>query len=759
MIKGQEYESVISNLNITTPSASGIASKIKSPSALSTGIPEIEIPFFSLATHSKGVSINLGLSYHPNNTFMESKASDVGLGWSVLGSNNLIYREININNGNPTNNYHFNFLGRNGSFQFFKNSLGNLTLSKITENRYKITVIETGPDLYKFKIIDENGISYYFESLDISYYNPNISTNSKQNYTGGYYLTKIEDFNGNELVAFEYHEDSYTVPKSSGSILTIPVKSLKISKIISRDFGSVHFSYTFNSSDRSSYHDPFKLDAVELRNTADKRIEKYVLQSQNSFVGYPYGFISSGPNYGCNYYINQTKRRLEKVLKYGTGTSYETTEIKYSFSGNNFDITDYWTEYPLLSHDKCFTEEFKNPKYLGVALLQSIKYPNGTEVRYTFEPNQYYVDKSFPDYQFYAPPYEIKDRDAQYFEDIAFIPFDYHNTNGLSQFGLFSLPVNPDESDGYSYLFINYHVDEYYTDSPFQPENGNYVVNISFNNGINGQDGYKKYPPGSNSFVISGTGGRGSITIKRIRYKNLPLKNFSTGSGVRIKKIEYLENNTVKEALTRRYNYEMFDGSNATSGFLNDIENEQSVVYKNVKETVGQNKGYSKYYYRTLFDKAEPIQNTNDSLVFVGSEMKYVNLLSNGLFEKKEIFDDHDMLIQKDTVLSTMRSLGSNYIAAGFYYGQPIEAMRNGIIQNQKTISTIYTSSGSYTQISETTRDINDYNIIHQKNLGSDGNITETLITYPWSKRTTDPKLWNANITTVPLSVETKRNG
>lgn len=760
MIKGQEYESTIPSLNITTPSAAGIANNIKSPSTLQTGIPDIEIPFYSLATHSKAVSINLGLSYHPNNTLMESKASDVGLGWSLIGSNNLIYKELNNGTGAPTINYHFNFLGKNGSFQLYKaGTNGDFLLTKITENRYKISVTETGPDLYKFKIIDENGISYYFETLDNSYY-PDSIQGKYISFTGAYYLTRIEDTMGNELVAYEYQQDAYTVQAFLGPFTA---RSLKVSKITCKDFGSIHFNYTFDSNLRKSYQDPFQLSSIELKNTAGKQIEKYVLEHGLGYYVYHLGLITGPVQYPCNIYERQYKRVLTKILRYGSDNTFEATEIKFPFGGNNFENINYWTAYPEVDPlRKCFPAEYENPKYLGIGLLQSIKYPNGTEVKYTFEPNQYYVDKSSSDYAYaMLPPYEVRDRDAQYFEDIAIIPFDYHNTDGSGVIGLFNLSNNPDEADGYSYLFIYETISELYTDSPFQPSDGNYVLNFNYNSGVNGQEGYKKFPPGKNSFTISGTGGRGSIMIKRIRYKSKPPKNYSTGKGVRIKKIEYLENGTVNDALTRTYNYQMFDGSNDTSGFLNNIENVQTVVYKNVKETVGQNLGYSKYYYRTLFDKVEaPQNNSQDSLVFIGNELRYANILSNGLLEKKEIYNSNNHLIQKDTIISNMSSLDGSYInVEGYYYGLPVQAVRNGIIHNQKTISTIYTSSGNYVNTSEINRNVADYNIVYQKNTSADGTVTESNITYPWSKLSTDPKLWNANITTVPLSIEAKRNG
>ncbi|QQV03070.1 MULTISPECIES: hypothetical protein [Chryseobacterium] len=753
VLYGQAYESTIPGLNITAPTASGIASKIKSPSAISTGIPDIGIPFFTLPTHNKNVSINIGLSYHPNNTFMGSKASDVGLGWNVAGASNVIYREINPANGVPTDKYHFNFLGKTGSFQF-----RDMELSKITENIYRISATEIGTNLYSFKIIDEHGISYYFDILDNSYYFQEGNGGINKPFTGCYYLSRIENLQGDTLITFEYQQDNYTVPRfiNTPTYMPIAVKSLKPSIITSVDFGSIHFDYTFNPNNRKSYQDPFQLNFIELKNKAGKKIEKFVIQSSETSIDYPIGLITEGPYAGCLTKDEQPKRLLFKILKYGTGSTFETTEIKYPmfYPGNNFDFLDYWTEYPNTDPSrKCFREEYKNPKYLGIGLLQSIKYPNGSEVKYTFEPNQYYVDKSNPDYAVSMPVYEVKDREAQYYEDVLFYPFDVPSGTTI---GNFTLPHNPDLADGYSYLLFHLAVGELYTNDPFQTANGNYFINGALTGGIDGENGHKKYPPGQNTFSITGTGGKGTVIIKRVRYKSLPAENYITGNGVRIKKIEYLKNNVVEESLTKNFEYKRFDGTNKTSGYLNNIENVETVVYKNVKETTGVNQGYIKYYYRTLFDKTETPINSQDSLIITGNEMRYANILLNGLLEKKEIYDKNDLLIQKDTIISAMRSLNSSHVTVADYYGLTINVIRNGIVQNQKIFSTNYSQSGNYTNISETIRDINNFNIIYEKITGADGTVTESNITYPFGRSN---RLWNANIRTIPVIVETKRNG
>ncbi|WP_144283502.1 hypothetical protein [Chryseobacterium echinoideorum] len=738
-----QNESQLPSLNITAPTASGIASKIKSPSAISTGIPDIGIPFFTLPTHNKNVSINIGLSYHPNNTFMGSKASDVGLGWNLAGASNVIYREIN-SGGTPSYNYHFNFLGKSGTFQFSKHpQYGILDLKKVTENRYKITVNEIATNIYNFKIVDENGISYHFETLDSSYYPSGYDVFSS--FTACYYLTKIIDTNGEELVLFNYQEDSYTIPAYLGGPNTLIVKSLKVNNILSKDFGNIAFSYNFNSNDRKSYQDPFKLNSIILKNTAGKTTERYVFETIDIGQEYHLGYIANGNPGPCAIYERQGKRMLTKLYKYGSGSTYETTQFTYPDYFDNLSFGNNWTEYPSLDPiNKCFKEEHKNPKFLGQALLKSIKYPNGTEVKYTFEPNQYYVDKNFAGYLF---PYEISDRDAQYFEEIGDFGFNFNNGNTSISF---NLPYNPDEPDGYSYLFEHLAVGTLYTDGPFQPSDGNYFINGAISNSTQDMWGYKKYPPGNNTIVISGTGGTGTYHVKRIRLKSNPIANYSTGKGVRIKQIEFLENNVVNSALTRKFSYGKFDGSIPTSGYLNEIDGQEFVVYKNVKEVLGENQGYTKYYYKTLHDPAD-----SSSPPAPANELRNVNILANGLLEKREVYNAAHLLIQRDSILSKLSPL-SFFEGGGSFDGQYYDALRNGIVEEQKTISTIYNSSGSFTNTAETVRDMNHYNVKYEKITGADGTVTESNITYPFGRSN---RLWNANIRSIPVIVETKRNG
>ncbi|MEA1849948.1 hypothetical protein U9K52_13575, partial [Chryseobacterium sp. MHB01] len=127
---------------LSAPSAASLPTYVKTPVAISSGIPETNIPFFSLATHRKEIAVNCGMNYHPNNSGRYNKASDLGLGWSTYGLTALIYRNINPFNGFPEDTYYYNVLGRSGKFSLSKNSSGVNIFRKLTYDKLNITFTE-----------------------------------------------------------------------------------------------------------------------------------------------------------------------------------------------------------------------------------------------------------------------------------------------------------------------------------------------------------------------------------------------------------------------------------------------------------------------------------------------------------------------------------------------------------------------------------------------------------------------------------------
>ena len=416
----------------SAPSATSIQSFINAPISLSTGVPDINIPFFALATHNPGIGINVGISYHPNNSAKTSRASDVGLGWSLYGTSCLIYRAKSlIAENEPSTTYYYSFMGFNGKF-LLKNDpqLGKYTLP-ITETNLDFTYVDDDT----FKVVDPSGNTYFFNNRD-----QNIlkKTHITKPYTSTYYLTKIKDVNQIEQLLFEYIEDSY-IP----SLETLSIKSLKVSKITSPDFGSIEFSYNLDETLRKKFSDPYQLHTVALKSKAGKVIQKYTLQNEGGVFIYTDPTPSSCP-LDLGELIFNEKRKLTSIQKYGTSSQFEKTSFEYTelpSSENN------WGGLDCLCLNGPGGE-----RYIKVGLLNTIKYPTGGQTRYEFEPNQYEVKKthifdpwSNSDEQ-YINPFEYMDHDAQILEDIGSFNFDTHFTDTYT----FNLPPNPDDSGGAS---------------------------------------------------------------------------------------------------------------------------------------------------------------------------------------------------------------------------------------------------------------------------------------------------------------------
>lgn len=715
----------------SAPSAASMSSFINAPISLSTGVPDINIPFFALATHNPQIGINVGISYHPGNAGKTSKASDVGLGWSLYGTSCLIYRAVNQYNSIPTDIYYYSFLGFNGKFLLKTNSTGQKKITNITHTNLNITYNQTEDT---FNVVDPSGNTYFFDKKD-----QNISrkSNNSTAYISAYYLTKIKDVYQNEPLLFTYIEDSY-VPNDQ--ILTM--KSLKINKVTSPDFGSIEFSYNFNEALRKKLADPYQLHTVVLKNKAGKVIQKYTLQSDDSGFTYTEPLLSSCTAEAVpdGFY---DRRMLRSIQKYGTSTQFEKTSFEYNnspFTGSN------WTEF------KCHCLNGPDgPKFLNIGLLSTIKYPTGGQTRYEFEPNQYEFKKTnildpwTISGDAYIRPYEFVDQDAQVLETVGNFNFDTHFTNTYT----FNIPTNPDDSEGGSYLMYCVDVTAYYTDSPVWDPGLTPYVDIELTSSVLGNDGNKKFMPGANTFKVLGTGGGGTVTIKRIRYKSIPLPNYTTGNGVRIKKIEFLENGIPVDSETRYYSYQQFDDNSKTSGYLGPLK-DAPVVYKNVKETIGQNKGYAKYYFGTLKDRPEN-QSPEGGLT---NPVSHYNILVNGLLDKKEVFDASNTRVTKEENIYELTSTGFPY-----YLDDNSDSgvqVKNSIVTKQTNTTTSFVGQDTISSTIESTRETTDLNITGKKTITPEGDILEENYTYP---NPAAMRLFGAGIRDRVITTESKKNG
>lgn len=718
---------------VSAPSASSVASFIDAPVALSTGVPDITVPFFSLSTRNPNVGMNIGISYHPNNSGKKQRASDVGAGWSLYGSTCMIYRDGSIG----SDAFYYNFMGKSGKFLLKADDSGGKYVVPLTQSKLKISYNKTPESI---QIIDESGNTYFFDIRDKAYYTSGLNTTE---YTACYYLSKVKDVLQNDLLLFNYRIETYIIPGGSNQSVT----SFKLIKVTSPDIGSLDFNYDFNTALFNKISDPFQLHTVELKSTTGKTIQKYTLQ--NELWAYTYhdtNISSCGPESWDNSLYE--KRVLRSVRKYGNSTDFEQTSFEYRTTP--FD-EDYWAYLKC----QCMYNELDNPKYWGIGLLSTIQYPTGGKTRYEFEPNAYYVKKTHVlpalgsfNTDVYVAPYILEDREAQVLEDIGTFSFDSHNATT----GTFQLTANPDDAQGNSYLMYCVNVDVLYTDGPIWGPGINPTADVKLISGGYDNWGNEIFLPGTNTFKVLGTGGAGTVNVKRIRYKSLPLPNYNTGNGLRIKKIEFLANDVVVDSETRSYSYQKFNDNTLTSGIYQQLDDNGPIVYRNIKETVGQNKGYVQYYFKTLQDSPD---NIDADGYFTSTSVKHYNLLRNGLLDKKEVFDATNIMVAKEENIYELSPVGSFYKMNESMSGGG-SLIKNSVITKQTNTTTSFVGSDAISATTESVRRPLDLNIISKKNTTAEGDIIEEQYTYP---RDGSIRLWIAGIKDLLLATETKKNG
>jgi len=144
------------------------------PVGHTTGVPQIDIPIYTLSTG--WIDIPISISYHASGFRPNDIPSPVGLGW-VLNAGGLISRSVEMNPDyeeiNPTNHYGLDMPIKSASdLQALKNGtkkLGVLDFSKYVTWEYwetfffssSIPQLDTRSDRYYYDFLGNNGIIRY----------------------------------------------------------------------------------------------------------------------------------------------------------------------------------------------------------------------------------------------------------------------------------------------------------------------------------------------------------------------------------------------------------------------------------------------------------------------------------------------------------------------------------------------------------------------------------------------------------------------
>ncbi|HBV17989.1 hypothetical protein [Chryseobacterium carnipullorum] len=718
-----------------TPTAASLSTYNNIPVSVQTGIPDISYPLVSVPTNNKFLNISLGLNYHAGNVDDGSWVSNVGKGWSLLGSG-VISREIigdfdesfdDVNGLNYHKNeyddvYNFSIPEESGKFRIIRDIVNNTYkivqlspyTSKITYNPVNnpATLI-----IDSFTITSSKGLIYRFEAYDINqmevWRRDNMYTESLYSlmkYRSAFYLTSVSDDNNQELVHYFYVKDLVYPPATTASPST---ETNKLTRIEIKDRGIIEINTRKDDLGYSLKNDPFKVDDITLKTYDNRFVKRFTFQ-------YSYPLPTSFRTLDSFRQVDSSGNIMEKY-----GFNYTTI-----FAGQS--------------------EQYQ----ISSTLLRRIQLPTNGAIEYNYELVPYTYRREIIKV---GPPTE---------------PFGNAMTfNQLSPYTkkYFFTVTDPSEIIIDATSLANLY-DHTWALQFYKKAGNNYYVYNAIGPAVDPDPGYelsqtRTFDPGeyyvslfTNDFSFPLTD---AVTFEARRITGpaterpifIPVKGLP-----RLKNIKHFDldfsaiQNFSTPVKVENYEYAKFDHPSESSGFLvegGSLDGGTMLspvfIYKNVKVSQGSGIGYTRYYFKA--PDSYPIQAGTDGV------WPYFNLTRGGLLDKKEVYNSSDQKVQEDIFTYTFEEYDSpKYLVAPVYNGVNFY-LKTAWVKNQSSISRNYFDSGMAEVKKEVTRNPLHYNVSLEKTTLFDGSIQETSYLYPIDKN--NDKLLTANMTSIPLETKT----
>lgn len=716
------------------PSVSSFSSYVNTPVSLSTGVPNISIPLFTLPTGNKSLDLPVALSYHIYNAEAKKPGSEVGLGWSLMKAG-VISRVI-VDNPDETffdpskptyqknqfnDIYYYDIPGNSGKFKFVRDVTNNtFTLNNISGNNVKIEYTRDSNNatliLNSFTITDGKGLKYIFEDYSLSRSDP---TFFGFNYKSAFFLTKIIDENNSTVANFSYKKNNkYRAP----TILLYQNCKLET---ISTNYGKIVFENIYEPLlEDSGNNDPYLIRSVSLLDTSSRLISKYRME------------------YSEIYTSQSTSQDDKRILSH----LYKLDKNQQEIEKRNFDYNTYYNNSPY-GNFLCPNSAYQNQGSNLIGLLHRMTMPEGGSVLYNFTSGETYIDNSnlqLNNNELTHPGLQsLIIADSIRFDSNTSRTYTFQVSEPRKFFILFAI----DET----YIIKNIHGDIIIPPTYKLIDSAGKEVVGYIGSCIEGVKAYNLVP-GTYTFKLTGNG-NGLFINYIINTLPPPYKN-GYGHGVNIiGSIEYYDSfNNLKKTVS--YNYDSFSDPNDAIGQIytnevcNDGEFQDSfVLYKNVKEiygTAANNLGYTKYYFKTPNDYVVP-----DSYV-----SKYYNLVSGGLLYKQEVFNTQNIMTSSastEYVIEDIPGVPQYKMCSGF------NSKAAWIKSTKVTSKTFFDDATSLEGISETNYSPYNFDVSTVKETSPEGIITEKSIKY--ASDLSNSKLVDANMLNIPLEIETKVNG
>ncbi len=726
-----------------------LAASVNTPASYQTGVPDISFPLASLPA-AKDFTLGFGLAYNANAYKKGSFSGLIAKNWALTGSNFIITRDFH--NGSPDETivdtnanelyddvYYYNLNGEQGSFKFervgfYPNDTYRaikLTPSNIIIEHTRGSIVGAWqPRLIEsFTITDSKGYKYYFSEHDETKFYYPVSINWTTTYPSmklrnSFYVTRVEDASGKIVATFNnvrYENDD------NDTWYYLPEK-------ITTAYGSINFEH----GNSNMYNEEFPLQdsryiqSVTLRDHKENFISKSKLDI-NTVTPYEFEF---------NKIYSRDLHQISNVDK----NDVIVNEVDFSYKVYTF--VPYGTS---------------NPPVSDLGILNIVKFSSGKKIEYNFDFTKIAIDLNTPDFIQYVQNPTTFIQGINYYTSEREIIIDTKNQNRN-----YPLPASWFLHGPTTKIKVGFSREEWYSNGNTEnPSLGGGDVPMVFEYRLvdptvigleptRDDGGTYIIKPSNNVYLqVVGTGGKGRFTVSEKTYLPPPYQSTSSGSLV-LENIKFYDYNSNSETYELKksinYDYSLFDGSGLSSG-VKSRDQEDVMIYKNVKITESDKKGYTKYYFKTADDFPE-YQSTN---TYNYDIFPNFNLVKNGLLEKKEVYDVDNVKRQESLFDYTFPSY--NEVLQYLYHSSSGEIFytQESFFDKITTTDISYDPSGnSLTDISEKSFNQANNNLMSEKRTAADGTVSET--TYQYAAEKNNTKLLGANMFSVPLEVAQKQN-
>jgi len=373
-----------------SPTASELGKFGSYPVNLSTGLPQIEIPLYTIK--SGDLEVPIRLKYHASGIKVNQRSSWVGLGWS-LDTSGLISLEVRdtpdelepepydlpdiseietvvedypysfehplikwvTNYSWVKDVYHINLPTVQASF--FKSSNGILTFPP---NSCQVIEKKSLNDNFLFKIVDKKGIHYFFNDKERSELSKSSSSQGEdyhiydKKYTSAWLLSKIVDTKGNSLdftYGNEYnvknrgenHSISYTWESRIIGMMLTQVQTAKVDPIKKSFSESYSYSNKLQQIDFPNGRIIFVTNTDANYDGVDNGdgiyLDKIVIEKGNNISGFStfkifdfnYSITGEPLNNFTTSFQDKYRFKLDNILEY-SGPEFVKEIAKFDYS-------------------------------------------------------------------------------------------------------------------------------------------------------------------------------------------------------------------------------------------------------------------------------------------------------------------------------------------------------------------------------------------------------------------------------------------